>query len=85
MKPSKCSHQRIKDTVRNNLFFIRKERNMSQQEFSEILGIKRSLLGAYEERRAEPRIDIVVKVGTIFNYTLDDLYLKPLDKRQRAG
>jgi phage repressor protein C with HTH and peptisase S24 domain len=39
---------------------------------------KRSLLGAYEEERAEPRIDVLEIVGDIFKFTLDDLLLKDL-------
>jgi len=42
------------------------------------LGIKRSLLGAYEEERAEPRIDVLEIVGDMFKLTLDELLRKEL-------
>ena len=37
------------------------------------LRIKRSLLGAYEEERAEPRIEVLEVVCDIFKLTMDDL------------
>ncbi|MFZ1259001.1 MAG: helix-turn-helix transcriptional regulator, partial [Chitinophagaceae bacterium] len=38
-----------------NLKYLRKLRGWTQEEFANKLRIKRSLLGAYEEERAEPR------------------------------
>ena len=56
-----------------NLKFLRKLRGWTQEEFATRLGIKRSLLGAYEEDRAEPRTDVLEVVSDIFKVTLDDL------------
>lgn len=56
-----------------NLKYLRKLRGWTQEEFSQKLRIKRSLLGAYEEERAEPRIDILEAVADMFKLTLDDL------------
>ncbi|HAQ71260.1 MAG TPA: XRE family transcriptional regulator, partial [Flavobacteriales bacterium] len=35
-----------------NLKFLRKQKNWTQEEFARHLGVKRSLIGAYEEGRA---------------------------------
>jgi transcriptional regulator with XRE-family HTH domain len=59
-----------------NLKYLRKLRGWTQEEFSQKLGIKRSLLGAYEEERAEPRIEILEMVADMFKLTLDDLLRK---------
>jgi len=56
-----------------NLKYLRKLRGWTQEEFASRLGIKRSLLGAYEEERAEPRTDVLETVSDIFKVTLDDL------------
>jgi len=61
-----------------NLKYLRKLRGWTQEEFSAKLKIKRSLLGAYEEERAEPRIEVLEIVGEIFKLTLDELLLKEL-------
>jgi transcriptional regulator with XRE-family HTH domain len=61
-----------------NLKYLRKLRGWTQEEFASRLGIKRSLLGAYEEERAEPRIDVLEIVSDMFKLTLDDLLRKDL-------
>lgn len=61
-----------------NLKYLRKLRGWTQEEFANKLGIKRSLLGAYEEERAEPRIDVLEVVCDIFKLTLDEILRKDL-------
>jgi transcriptional regulator with XRE-family HTH domain len=61
-----------------NLKYLRKLRGWTQEEFASKLRIKRSLLGAYEEERAEPRIDVLEVVCDIFKLTLDDILRKDL-------
>lgn len=61
-----------------NLKYLRKLRGWTQEEFSTKLGIKRSLLGAYEEERADPRIEVLEQVGEMFKLSLDELLLKDL-------
>ncbi len=63
-----------------NLKYLRKLRGWTQDEFSTRLHIKRSLLGAYEEERAEPRIDVLEIVADMFRLTLDDLLRKDLSE-----
>ena len=59
-----------------NLKYLRKLRGWTQEEFAVKLGIKRTLIGAYEEERADPRLDVLEIVGDIFKLTLDELLLK---------
>lgn len=61
-----------------NLKYLRKLRGLTQEEFAGKLKIKRSLLGAYEEERADPRIDVLELVSETFKLTLDELLLKDL-------
>jgi len=59
-----------------NLKYLRKLRGWTQEEFANKLKIKRSLVGAYEEERAEPRIEILEEIGSIFKLSLDELLQK---------
>ncbi|MEO6720180.1 MAG: LexA family transcriptional regulator [Ferruginibacter sp.] len=59
-----------------NLKYLRKLRGWTQEEFAAKLGIKRSLIGAYEEERADPRLEVLEIVGDIFKLSLDELLLK---------
>ena len=61
-----------------NLKYLRKLRGWTQEEFAQKIGIKRSLVGAYEEERAEPRIEVLEQVGALFKLSLDELLLKDL-------
>ncbi|MBN9297908.1 MAG: LexA family transcriptional regulator [Filimonas sp.] len=59
-----------------NLRYLRKLRGWTQEEFALKLKIKRSLIGAYEEERAEPRLEVLEQICSIFKLSLDDLLLK---------
>jgi transcriptional regulator with XRE-family HTH domain len=61
-----------------NLKYLRKLRGWTQEEFAIKLNIKRSLLGAYEEERAEPRFEVLEAVCDIFKLTMDELLRKDL-------
>lgn len=61
-----------------NLKYLRKLRGWTQEEFATKLNIKRSLIGAYEEERADPRLEVLEIVADIFKLTLDELLLKDL-------
>jgi len=59
--------------ISNNLKFLRKKAGLTQEQMADQIGIKRSLLGAYEEGRADPRISNLLKFSEIFNLTVDQL------------
>ncbi len=61
-----------------NLKYLRKLRGWTQEEFANKLHIKRSLIGAYEEERADPRLDVLEIIADMFKLTLDELLLKDL-------
>ena len=66
--------------IPDNLKFIRKQKGWTQQEFARQLGVKRSLIGAYEEGRADPRISFLMMVSQKFGYSVDQLVSSPLDE-----
>jgi transcriptional regulator with XRE-family HTH domain len=61
-----------------NLKYLRKLRGWTQEEFANKLKIKRSLLGAYEEERAEPRLEVLEVVSDMFRLSLDELLRKKM-------
>ncbi|MEO6455782.1 MAG: LexA family transcriptional regulator [Ginsengibacter sp.] len=63
-----------------NLKYLRKLRGWTQEEFANRLGIKRSLIGAYEEERAEPRLEVLEVISDMFKVTLDELLLQDLSE-----
>lgn len=61
-----------------NLKYIRKQREWTQEEMANQLQIKRSLVGAYEEERAEPRLEVQEAICALFNINLEDFLFKDL-------
>jgi transcriptional regulator with XRE-family HTH domain len=68
-----------------NLRYLRKLRGWTQDQFANKLNIKRSLLGAYEEERAEPRIEVLQEVARIFKLSMDELLLNDLAVPRGGG
>jgi transcriptional regulator with XRE-family HTH domain len=68
-----------------NLKYLRKLRGWTQEEFAQKLNIKRSLIGAYEEERADPRIEVLEMVANMFKLSLDELLLKDLSVSVQTG
>lgn len=61
-----------------NFRYLRKLRGYTQEEFANKLGIKRSLVGAYEEQRAEPKLEVLNALCALFKLSLDDILLTDL-------
>src|SRR6195952_4430173 len=68
-----------------NLKYLRKLRGWTQEEFANKLKIKRSLLGAYEEERAEPKLEVLEIISSIFKITLDELLLKDISSTKGSS
>ena len=70
--------------INTNLKFCRRELALTQAQMAEKLGIKRSLVGAYEEGRAEPRLATLVNMARLFGITLDQLVTTDFSKKKNT-
>ncbi|MBT9392575.1 helix-turn-helix domain-containing protein [Hymenobacter sp. NST-14] len=70
--------------INTNLKFWRRELSLTQAQMAEKLGIKRSLVGAYEEGRAEPKLATLVNMARLFGITLDALVTTDFSKKKNA-
>ncbi|MEJ5961675.1 XRE family transcriptional regulator [Pedobacter immunditicola] len=55
-----------------NLKYLRKKKSLTQQQFADAIGIKRSLVGAYEEDRAEPKYELLKKIADFYEFSMDE-------------
>ncbi|MBE97617.1 MAG: transcriptional regulator [Flammeovirgaceae bacterium] len=62
--------------VNENIRFLRKKKGWTQEKFSKKIGIKRSLVGAYEEGRSDPRLNNLLKMCEVFKISLDNILKK---------
>lgn len=65
--------------INENIRFIRKQLKLTQDQFGKQLGIKRSLVGAYEEGRAEPRLELLSKIAGLVDLPVDALLSSDLN------
>jgi transcriptional regulator with XRE-family HTH domain len=64
--------------IGTNIKKIRQTKGLSQQAFADIFGITRGNISSYEENRAEPKIETVIKIANNFSIPLESLLLKDL-------
>lgn len=65
-------------TLSANMKYLRKKHGLTQTDLGERLGVKRPVIGAYEEDRAEPKISLLIEMGRYFGVEVDDLISKDL-------
>lgn len=65
--------------IAQNLKFLRKQKQWTQGEFARQMGVNRSVIGAYEEGRADPRISFLQQLCAKFRLSIDQLINQALD------
>lgn len=75
--PSKDYYMSI---VSNNIKYLRRLNGLTQEQFARKIAIKRSLLGAYEEARANPNLTNLKNMAAAFGITVDNLLKNDLRK-----
>jgi transcriptional regulator with XRE-family HTH domain len=70
--------------ISDNIRYLRKKLGLTQEQFSEQIGIKRSLLGAYEEGRADPRLTTLTTMANAFGTSVDILISKDVSKLKES-
>src|SRR6202012_2946121 len=67
--------------ISSNIKFLRKKKGLTQQSFADQVGIKRSLVGAYEEERAEPKYELLKVIASFFEVSIDDFIKQKIDDK----
>ncbi|MEO9531761.1 MAG: helix-turn-helix transcriptional regulator [Crocinitomicaceae bacterium] len=74
-----------KTIIAKNFKKLRLFKSMNQTEFAELFDITRSTVGSYEEGRAEPKLDTLMKVADHFKLKVDDIIRKELTVNKIAN
>lgn len=72
-------------TVNINIRFLRKQKGLTQGDLANAINITRSSIGAYEEGRAEPKLETLLKIANYFSISLDQLVSQDLSKTLEAA
>ncbi len=59
--------------ISSNIKILRKKTGFTQEQLATKIGVKRSVLGAYEEGRAEPGLQNLINLSTELNVSVDEL------------
>lgn len=68
-----------------NIKKIRQVKGLSQKAFADLFDLNRGVISAYEEGRAEPKIETLLKVAHYFSLDLDDFLTKSLQVNDLAS
>jgi transcriptional regulator with XRE-family HTH domain len=68
----------------SNLKYLRKKKGLTQQQFADIMEIKRSLIGAYEEDRAEPKYELLKKFAIFYELSMEELINEKIDDKWKS-
>jgi transcriptional regulator with XRE-family HTH domain len=60
-------------SLAKNIHYLRKKKNLTQEQLARKLGLNRPAIGAYEEGRAEPRLKTLRAMAHFFEVSLDQL------------
>ena len=64
--------------IGKNIKKIRAVKKMSQTDFANIFDMSRTAIGAYEDGRAEPKIETIIQIAQYFQLSIDTLLTKEL-------
>lgn len=69
----------------SNIRFLRKKAGLTQAELAFRLGLNRSAIGAYEEGRAEPRLQVLSRLAELFGHDIHQLCALDLSSPEGPG
>ncbi len=63
----------------NNIVKIRKDNNMSQEEFAEVFNVTRQTISNWENSKSYPDVQTLIKISDNFNISLDVLLKEDIE------
>ncbi len=57
----------------SNIKHLRKKKKLTQDELALKIGVKRSLIGSYEEGRAIPKLSLIQEMALYFDISFEDM------------
>lgn len=70
--------------ISENIKYLRRLNGLTQEQFARRIGIKRPSVGAYEEARAVPPIELLKHIAKLFGYTVDELVKTDIRRLKRT-
>ncbi len=71
--------------IAKNIYFLRRQRGLTQEKLAEALDITRSRVGSYEEGRSDPGIDVLIQLSDYFKLPVDALLRHDLSRSENQS
>jgi transcriptional regulator with XRE-family HTH domain len=71
-------------TLSENIKRLRKKKQITQTQLAELLELNRPIIGSYEEGRAEPKTEVLKKMASCFNVSVDELLSTKLTSEENS-
>ena len=65
---------KVKDIIESNIYEIRAEQNLTQEELGELLGVSVRMIQSYEAGQTTLPLDKAMYLCEKWNYSLDQIY-----------
>jgi putative transcriptional regulator len=71
--------------VKNRLRVLRAERNWSQAELAEALGVSRQTINAIEVEKYDPSLPLAFKMARLFGTRIEEIFSEPDDQQDEPA
>lgn len=71
--------------LQRNIRFLRKQAKLTQAQLAEKVGVKRAVIGTYEEGKAEPKLNTLRLLARFFGYNIHELVEIKLDDESKPN
>ncbi|HEY4789483.1 MAG TPA: LexA family transcriptional regulator [Bacteroidales bacterium] len=68
----------MENIIASNIKYLRKSKELTQDQLADKIGVNRAMIGSYEEGRAIPKLQVLQTLSHYFGITLDALVLNDL-------
>ena len=72
---------RLRDNLAKNIWLLRQEREVSQDDFAALIGIHRTYLNHLEHAKRAPTIDVIERIMLALDVPITALLAEPSRKR----
>ena len=72
---------RLRDNLAKNIWLLRQEREMSQDDFAALIGIHRTYLNHIEHAKRAPTIDVIERIMLALDVPITALLAEPQKKQ----
>ena len=67
--------------MKNNVEQLRKQRNLTQETFADMLEVSRQTIGSIENGRYNPSILLAFKIAQVFDLPIEEIFIYEGDQK----